>query len=187
MNHHRKTLTFERVSNAAAITMLLVGLACMARISPAHADGGVAQFTKHAGPFVVTVFTTPSPLRAGPVDVSVMIQSSETGEPVLDCAALIQLYKEGAASIQSAATHYAAQNKLFYAALLKVPESGLWQVDVSIKHAGDSIDVAGVIIVAPSNPALLVYWRNLALQTLFIALFVLNQWLKRWGVKGATR
>lgn len=179
MEQQRKTGTFNRVASAAVMAILFIAIAWFASLTQARADGGTVQFEKSAGPFVITAFTTPAPLRAGPVDISLMIQSSENQQPVLDCRAFVQLRKEGAMSISSEATHEAAQNKLLYAAQVQVPESGLWELEVAIKHGGDSIKVAGEINVASSAPVLLVYWRSLALPPLFISLFALNQWLKR--------
>jgi hypothetical protein len=116
-----------------------------------------------------------------------MIQGCENQQPVLDCQIVVQLRKEGAMGIRSEATREVASNKLFYAAQVKIPESGPWELEVAIKHGDDSINVAGEITVAPSNPVLLVYWRSLAIPPLFISLFALNQWLKRRSVKGYTR
>src|SRR5215831_6946448 len=96
--------------------MLLTAIALFVRSISAHADGGAVQFTRSEGPFVITVLTTPTPLRAGPVDISLMIQSSEDHKPVLDCQAMVRLRKEAAMSICSEATHDDAQNKLLYAA-----------------------------------------------------------------------
>ena len=180
MRQQRKTIAFNRVANAAVMAMLLIAIEWFG----AHADGGAVQFEKSAGPFVITVFTTPAPLRAGPVDISLMIRSRENREPVLDCQALVGLHKEGAMSISSEATHEAAQNKLLYAAQMNVPEPGSWGLEAAIKHGDDSIDVAGEITVAPSNSVLLVYWRSLALPPLLISLFAVNQWLKRRSTKG---
>lgn len=182
-----KAVAFYRSLYAASITMLFVAIAIFARIIPAHADGGAVQFEKSSGQFVVTVFATPSPLRAGPVDISLLVRDRKDQQPVFDCQAFIQLCKEGAMSIPSQATHEAAHNKLFYAAPVKVPESGLWELEVDIQHGDDSISVAGEIAVASSNPLLLVYWRSLALPPVFISLFAVNQWLKRRSVKGVSR
>ncbi len=183
MRQQNKTIGSNRVANAAVMSILFIATAWF----EAHADGGAVQFEKSAGPFVITVFTTPSPLRAGPVDISLMIQSRENQQPVLDCHALVQLHKEGAMSIRSEATHEAAQNKLLYAAQVKVPEPGPWELEAAIKHGNDLINVAGEITVASSNPVLLIYWRSLALPPLFISLFAVNQWLKRRGTKGGRR
>ena len=179
MQQQSKRVVFNRVANAAVMAMLLIATAWIAGIIRAHADGGAVQFEKSAGPFVITVFTTPSPLRAGAVDLSLMIQSRDSQQPVLDCKAVIQLRKEDALGIRSEATREAAQNKLLYAAPVNIPEAGLWELEVAIQRGDDSISIAGEIIVAPANPVLLVYWRSLALPPLFISLFAVNQWLKR--------
>lgn len=187
MRQQKKRVAFNRVANAALMSILSIALAWSALTIGAHADGGTVQFEKAAGPFVITVFTTPSPLRAGPVDISLMIQSRESQQPVLDCQPSVQLRKEGATSILSEATHEAAQNKLLYAAQVNVPEPGPWELEVAIQPGDDSINVAGEITVAPANPVLLVYWRSLALPPLFISLFALSQWLKRRSAKGGKR
>ena len=173
-----------RVSNAASMLLLIIAIASSYRIIQAQADGGAVQFEKSAGPFVVTVFATPTPLRAGPVDIGVMIQSRENQQPVFDCQAFVRLWKEGAMSILVEAGHEAAQNKLLYGAQVRVPEPGPWAVEVEIKHGEESITCAGEIRVAPASSILFVYWRSLALPPLFISLFALNQWLKRRRVKG---
>ena len=184
MEQQRKTISFNRVANAAVMAILFIAIAWFAGLGRAHADGGAVQFEKSAGPFVITAFTTPAPLRAGPVDISLMIQNRENQQPVLDCQAFVQLQKEGAMGIRSEATQEAAQNKLLYAAQVNVPAPGLWELEVAIKHGDDSVNVAGEISVASPNPVLLVYWRSLALPPLFILLFALNQWLKRRSAKG---
>jgi hypothetical protein len=175
MQQQRNTGAFNRVASAASMTMLFIVIAWF----DAHADGGAVQFQKAAGPFRITVFATPTTLRAGPVDISLMIQSRDNQEPVLDCQTMVQLRKEGVTSIRSEATHEAAQNKLLYAAHVKVPESGLWELEAAIKQGNASINITGEITVAPSAPVFLVYWRSLALPPLIISLFVMNQWLKR--------
>lgn len=184
MQHQSKRVACNRVACAPSFAMLLLAIAGFTRLLPAHADGGAVQFEKAAGAFVITVFTTPSPLRAGPVDISLMIQRRDNQQPVLDCQAVVQLRKEGVMNIRSEATHEAAQNKLLYAAPVQVPEPGPWELEVAIQRGDDSINIAGEITVASSAPVLLVYWRSLALPPLVIALFALNQWLKRRSTKG---
>jgi hypothetical protein len=183
---HIMKLTLNKVADPAAIAVLFIAVLCSPAIPRAQAHGAVAQFTGEAGPFVVTVFTTPSPLQAGPVDISLLIQSRENGQPVLDCVALVQLRKDDATSISSEAAHEAAENKLLYAAQVKVPESGVWEVRVTITYESGAAEVGGAITVARSNPVFLAYWRSLALPPLLISLFALNQWLKRRTDKGVT-
>ncbi len=178
MRQHRETIT-ANITAKGAIALLSGAIACVLGINGAQADGGTVQFTKLAGPFSITVFTTPCPLRAGPVDISLMIQSSDNQQPLLDCIAAVQLRKEGEVSITSEATHEAAQNKLFYAAQVRISESGVWDLEATIRRGEDSAKVSGAIALGPSSPVLLVYWRSLAIPPLFISLFALNQWLKR--------
>ena len=186
MQQHGKTFT-ANIRATVAIALLSGAIGYVLGITGAHADGGTVQFRKSVGPFSITVFTTPSPLRSGPVDISLMIQSSDNQQPLLDCATEVQLRKEGEVSIRSEATHGAAQNKLSYAAQVRVPKSGVWDLDVTIRRGDDSAKVSGAITVAASNPFLLVYWRSLAIPPILISLFALNQWLKRRRTAGQKR
>jgi hypothetical protein len=172
-------VAFNRRTNAASLRTLFVAIALFACTMQMHADGGTVQFERTAGLFVITVFTTPSPLRAGAADISLMVQDRESRQPMLDCQALVQLHKKGAMSISSAATHEAAQNKLLYAAQVNIPEPGDWELEVLIEGSDHSASVTGPIAVASSRPFLLTFWRSLALPPIVILLFGLNQWLKR--------
>src|SRR5262245_57509278 len=106
MRQQRKTFT-ANIAAKAAITVLSSAIGYVLGITGAHADGGTVQFKKSAGPFSITVFTTPSPLRAGPVDISLMIQSSVNQQPLLDCVTEVHLRKEGEVGMSSEATHAA--------------------------------------------------------------------------------
>ncbi len=77
------------------------------------------------------------------------------------------------------ATREMAQNKLLYSALLTLPEAGSWKLEVTIKREKEAASVLGQVSVAVPRPFLLSYWRSLSLPPLVIALFCLNQWLKR--------
>src|SRR5262245_5191016 len=144
----------------AAMSLLLITIAMFDGRITAHADGGPVQLERSDGPFVVTVFTSPGPLRAGPVDISLLIQSRENREPELDCQAFVQFRKEGAMNIRSEATHEVAQNKLFYAAQVNIPESGRWELEAEIKRGADSINLSGPITVAHPGSALFANWRS---------------------------
>ena len=50
--------------------------------SLARADGGAVRLRQRAGGYQIAVFTSPTPFRAGPVDVSVLVQDAATGECV---------------------------------------------------------------------------------------------------------
>src|SRR6266853_1491269 len=50
----------------------LIVLAGMLAQATAFADGGLVQLRKETGAFVITVFTSPAPRSAGPVDISLL-------------------------------------------------------------------------------------------------------------------
>src|SRR5262245_15441275 len=56
--------------------------------------GGEVRLTEKAGPFVITVFSDPTPLRVGPVDLSVMVQDGDSGRPILDAEVTVRLQKK---------------------------------------------------------------------------------------------
>jgi hypothetical protein len=157
----------------------LVAVALFAQSYPAFADGGILQMQRSAGPFVITVFTAPAPLRAGPADISILVQDSSNHNPVLDAKVTVSLYREGGEAIKAEARREQSKNKLLYAALLNLPEEGRWKIEVIVVRNSEEAKIGGAIIVAPQRPFLLTYWWTLALPPVAIGLFVINQWLKR--------
>lgn len=142
------------------------------------ADGGIIQFQKQAGPFFVTVFTAPVPLRVGIADLSVMVQTFDDRSDVLDCDVMLHLSKPGERDIRVAVTRAQATNKLLYAAHPVLPQAGQWNVSIEIKRRGASVRVNGEIAVLPQLVPLIAYWPYFALLPVAVALFALNQWLK---------
>ena len=49
--------------------------------APVSADGGSPLFAGTKGGYQITVFAAPTPLRAGSVDISVLVQDALTGNP----------------------------------------------------------------------------------------------------------
>src|SRR2546425_1814223 len=83
----------------------------------AFADGGTVQLRKEAGPLVITVFSSPAPLSAGPVDISLLLQNRTGLEPVLDATVSLVLRADTSGTeIRARPTREQAQNKLLYAA-----------------------------------------------------------------------
>jgi hypothetical protein len=145
----------------------------------AHADGGFVELNQEVGPFVVTVFSAPDPLRAGPVDISVLVQDRGSRQPVLDGEVLVRLQSPAGVTLVERATREAAQNKLLYSALINLTEAGLWELEVTIKHGTDTAKVQGQKSVAAPRPFLISYWRSLSLPPIVVVVFALNQWLRR--------
>jgi len=145
------------------------------------ADGGLVLLHQQSPPFVITVFESPTPPRSGPIDLSVLVQASETLEPVLDADVQIELTRDGS-QIQARATHDQTQNKLLYAASVDLDDPGAWRYTVSVQAADRAlkpIAVSGDLAVAPEQPKLAAYGSYLALPFFCLAIFALHQWL-RW-------
>ena len=103
----------------------LLVLAVAAASAPrVFADGGAVQFRQETGPFLVTLFAAPAPLRAGPVDLSVMVQDRTSLEPVLDADVSLRLSAEGGPGSSARLTRANAQNKLLYAAPIDISKAG---------------------------------------------------------------
>ena len=65
-------------------------LTFVAILAPARlfADGGTVQLRKEAGALLITVFTSPSPLSAGPADVSLLLQTAKWARSGTGCRCL---------------------------------------------------------------------------------------------------
>jgi YtkA-like len=143
------------------------------------ADGGTLQFRKQAGPFIVTVFTSPVPLRAGVADISVMVQDGQDNSPVLDANVSIKLSKADEQTIAEKATTSQATNKLLYASAVELPTPGRWRLGVRVARGGTGGEAAGEIAVLPEEAPVITYWLYFAVIPLGVMLFGLNQWLKK--------
>lgn len=119
--------------------------------SSANADGGLLRLSREAGGLRISVFTAPTPLRAGAVDVSVLVQDARTGRvrpglPVRVCATPVDA---PAAEVEAEASHELATNKLLQAAHLELGRPGRWRLSVAVDEAvvDAEVEVAGA---APS-------------------------------------
>lgn len=153
-------------------------LAC-ARLS---ADGGMILLHQPAPPYVLTVFASPEPTRAGVVDISVLLQEGETLSAVLDADVWIEMDK-GAAPVRVRATRDQAQNKLLYATNVPLAEAGTWRYTIFIKTGAVAkpITVSGQIDVTEETPTAR-YAGYIALPFLVLAIFALHQWVREKSI-----
>jgi len=146
----------------------------------ALADGGAVQWRKEAGGLVITVFASPSPLAAGPADISLLVQNSDGLDPTLDAEVSLILRAEGSsAEVRAPATRENAQNKLLYATPVTLPESGKWDLTVGILRNGQRMEATGTIDVAPAPRSASSYWSYLAFPPLMVLAFVIRERLIR--------
>jgi hypothetical protein len=108
--------------------------------SLARADGGTLCLRERAGNYQIAVFTAPTPLRAGPVDVSVLVQDAATGKQLSEARVAVSLTQSDR-SLTYPATAAAATNKLFHAAQFHLPGPGRWNLRIDVEGPRDSATV----------------------------------------------
>jgi 5-hydroxyisourate hydrolase-like protein (transthyretin family) len=130
-------------------------ISVIAAISPTtvKADGGTVRCSERRGDRLVTIFTSPTPLRAGPVDVSVLLLDANKGTPLVDVPVVVEAASaDSQRQITRTATNEAATNKMMRAAEIDLT-AGKWHVNVfvddSAKRAPISFDVAVAEPIVP--------------------------------------
>jgi hypothetical protein len=191
-----------------ALFGLALGLALILSPSGAKADGLVVRMKQTQGPFIVTIFTPPEASRDLPTEVTVMIQRRDSGEVVMDAAVELRFVPPAGAKLspndvlcgptqnlpspESTATagqrasirapRDQAANKLFYGIPVVFRAAGNWQLQATIRQGGEEASVACTLPVGIPH-RLRGLWPYLALPPVAIALFAMNQWLRRRTAK----
>src|SRR5260221_14262625 len=81
--HHRIASFLFPVCTLLALPSLLM------------ADGGAVRMLERKGAYQIALFTAPTPLIAGPVDISVLVQNADTQEPNSQGEIAIRATKRG--------------------------------------------------------------------------------------------
>jgi hypothetical protein len=152
--------------------------------SLARADGGAVRLRERAGNYQITVFTSPTPFRAGSVDVSVLVQDAATGECVPEARVTVRLTARATGqALEYAATSEAATNKLFQAAVFRLPEPGWWDVEVAVDGRHGPASVRFAVDAAEPAPRWLDMWPWFGWPAFAVALFGIHQVVVRWKVR----
>lgn len=152
-------------------SLLLAGIA--------RGDGGVLRLSQASGPFVISVFSAPEPLRTGRAEVSVLVQ--ERGTVVLDAAVELRLRDPDGTERTLATSRGAADNQLLQSAFVELRTPGRWGLAVTVRRAGTSATVSCDLDVVPATAGLRAHWVPLALPVLCILFFVWREWLLAFG------
>jgi hypothetical protein len=164
---------------ATAIGLMWGWLTGALWVAPARGDGGTLRHWDRQGHYEIAVFTAPSPFVAGPVDLSVLVLDSATGEPVLDANVLVEVARRDrpGVAVPHPATSGAATNKLFYAALFELGEPGLYRVEIVIagprEEARVRFDVEALSGLARRSDL----WPWIGWPAPVILLYGIHQWL----------
>jgi hypothetical protein len=147
----------------------------------AQADGGAVCLHEASGHFLVTVFVSPSPLRAGPLDTSVLVQDQQTGDVILDATVKIAIQPLSGkdSRLLTVATRRHATNKLLQAARLDIPDPGWWELTVIVSRGGEDAILATKLQVGPAMNRVAVIWPFLLFPPIAIGLFAVHQMLRR--------
>jgi hypothetical protein len=132
----------------------LMPAAWLASAALALADGGAVQLSQIIGPHRVTVLTSPTPLRVGRCDVSVVVSDAERGDDVRSARILLSLVPldGSAAPTTHAATTDASPTGLFQMATFDAPRPGIWTLTVDIDGPAGLAHVATDLQIAPPIP-----------------------------------
>jgi hypothetical protein len=167
---------FDICGASSAIGPFILALLCFHE-SVAVADGGKLQLSQRQGNYQIAVFSDPTPLRVGPVDVSVLLLDADSGSLVDNAVVKVTatLLDRPAAVITQPANAGAATNKLFRAATFDLPIAGRWRFEASISgprgHARTAFDTE----VADQLPRALALWPWLAWPVIPILLYGLRE------------
>jgi len=163
------------------IPLLLASSFILHSSSFLRADGGTVRLSEQKGNYRITVFTAPTPLRAGPVDVSVFVQEAATEEPLSDVRVAVKAVRRGSlgAPICHSATAEAATNKLYRAAIFDLPEPGWYALGVCIEGALGKAQVCLEVEAAEPLPSWPGMWPWVGWPVVAILLFGVHQLLVR--------
>jgi hypothetical protein len=143
----------------------------------ALADGGTVRAVEEQDGYRLAVFTSPNPLRAGPVDLSVLVQNIETGQTIGDAHVAFQLTPRDrpGVSVYAVATSAAATNKLMQAALVELSTAGWWDVEVECTTDDGTTQTRFAMEAQPPLPRWLTIWPWFTWPLAAILLFVIHR------------
>lgn len=142
---------------------VLVALVLVLTTATAWAHGGgTPRLTNvEVGPYWVSVWTQPDPLRVGEAHITVAVSEPsastsarrEAGSPVLDATVDVAFkpLDHVGETLTTRATREGAVNKLLYEADLNLPEVGHWQVIITVQGPQGSGSADFEVEVAPPS------------------------------------
>lgn len=141
------------------LMLLLLLITALPASASAHGGGAPQMVNESAGPYWLSVWTSPEPAREGPLHVSIAIaepgqgQEQQAGPPVLGASVQVTLTPRsgGFAAINAPATNEQSANKLFYEADLSIPSAGDWTVEIDVDGAEGSGQARFNLAVRPAQ------------------------------------
>ena len=154
---------------------VLIVIAIFASAIIVRADGGVVLWQRTTGSITVTAFTTQSPLRTGPADISFLIENHEQSRPILDAQVFFALEDESGATLRGEATHAQARNKLLYCSSMNLIKTGRWKMSLIVMHGTEKTNLVNDVEVIKAQSQLVTRWKLLVFPFAIISLFIIHQ------------
>lgn len=143
------------------------------------ADGGTVRVSETHGRSRITVFTSPTPLRAGIIDVSVLVQDASTAAVANDAEIEIVVHSASHPLFKQRqfATAAGATNKLLRMAEFELTESGATEFEVFVRRPNDAPQrVVFQTEIAPPPPRWSLFWPWFSWPAAVVILYVLRNY-----------
>jgi hypothetical protein len=168
-----------------AICSLQFAIFFFSGCTSARADSGSVRLSEKKDGYRITVFSAPSPFRAGPVDISVLVQDAVTGDPLPQARVTVRMTKIGHPILEYPATQEVATNKLLHAAQFDLPATGRWDLEVRVEGLRGSAVLACEVEAAERLPRWHSFWLWITWPAVAMVLFAIHLVLvRRRGAKG---
>lgn len=167
---------------AAVVVTILPIAFLLATSTTALGDGGTVQVRETHGTTQVTVFTSPTPLRVGMIDVSVLVQDQATGATVTDAEIEVVLSPVDAPprTFRGIASSERVVNKLLRVAEFELVESGTMHCEVVVRRPQQpDVRVGFQVDIAPAPARWVRYWPWFTWPIIPIAWFALRRKVSR--------
>lgn len=143
------------------VRLALLGVALCALLllplgASAHTEGIMQLAAAPAGPYNLTVWTSPDPATTNEeLHVAIAVVLADDASPVLDADVLVQLTPEADGPvIEEAATIENSDNKFLHEAVIQVDENGAYQLDIFVEEADGASGSASFPLVIEGGSGL---------------------------------
>lgn len=169
------TVTASPLGRPALLVVALVFL--LAAIAPGPATSVVLD--QIVGPYEITVGASPTPLKAGPGHLSVLVQKHSNALVVTDAEVTVTVtsLEQQGLSLTREATHEQAADARQYGVPLTFEVPGRWQIDVHVAGPAGPAEAQFNVTVQRDFPARIVTYLGLISIPLG-GLFLIVYWLR---------
>lgn len=144
----------------------------------AHTAGKMQLSAAPAGPYKMTVWTSPEPATLDELHIALAVVLAEDASPVLDAEVLVQLIPaDGSLVLEEPATTEDSENKFLYEAIFEPATPGLYQVDIQVSGIdGATGDASFDLEIVGDSGLNLLYLipAGLGLAAVFLLFFALR-------------